>query len=420
VVIGSLILSPSSIFVGAWTEGNWKNYNTSHKETNYPGGMITLSRAAAFNNSGMWIPNSQSISLVIYADNGIGAYCGFAGSDAPESTTRFTGTANNGNQNVNFDQRFLMLTNYSKFPWEYPMSVHMWPVNLYNGLKNRLLPNVSYVVPEWEGMGPGCTAVAGSKGCSGHGICDYCSGRCSCFEGYGGEKDVLMPALQAAPDCSLRTCPAGPAIADVALTATKAHRIAECSNAGKCNRQTGECECFPPWTGAACQRMRCPNDCSGHGECLSIRQIARLASMEGSFKGGVYHAHNIYYGKGLFSEDAMHSTERPNATVDFNENVLGEFSGPGGSQRTNYTAYYTRAETTQWDHDTFYACVCESSWSVGLDPGQTQMGEWFGPDCSQRHCPSGESPAVFISLVKFRLPLSPPSHPSRPPPRSHF
>ena len=30
--------------------------------------------------------------------------------------------------------------------------------------------------------------------------------------------------------------------------------MAECSNAGLCNRDTGKCECFDGYTGLACQR----------------------------------------------------------------------------------------------------------------------------------------------------------------------
>lgn len=29
---------------------------------------------------------------------------------------------------------------------------------------------------------------------------------------------------------------------------------------------------------------------------------------------------------------------------------------------------------------------------MGLDGGQTQVPEWYGPDCSRRRCPSGDDP----------------------------
>lgn len=54
----------------------------------------------------------------------------------------------------------------------------------------------------------------------------------------------------------------------------RAHRYAECSNNGLCNRRRGECECFPGYEGSSCQRRSCPTllngkSCTGHGICLS-------------------------------------------------------------------------------------------------------------------------------------------------------
>lgn len=53
-----------------------------------------------------------------------------------------------------------------------------------------------------------------------------------------------------------------------------AHYYMECSNKGICNRKDGECECFDGYEGSSCQRASCPNECSGHGVCKNIRQIA--------------------------------------------------------------------------------------------------------------------------------------------------
>lgn len=47
------------------------------------------------------------------------------------------------------------------------------------------------------------------------------------------------------------------------------HEFIECSGAGLCNRNTGKCECFSGYEGIACQRLRCPNDCSNHGKCVT-------------------------------------------------------------------------------------------------------------------------------------------------------
>jgi len=40
----------------------------------------------------------------------------------------------------------------------------------------------------------------------------------------------------------------------VPTAADTAHALAECSNAGICNRGTGKCECFDGFEGDACQR----------------------------------------------------------------------------------------------------------------------------------------------------------------------
>lgn len=64
------------------------------------------------------------------------------------------------------------------------------------------------------------------------------------------------------------------------VTKSRAHRYAECSNTGKCNRNSGECECFDGYEGSACQRRQCPSKvsgvtCSGHGICMISTAYAK-------------------------------------------------------------------------------------------------------------------------------------------------
>ena len=51
------------------------------------------------------------------------------------------------------------------------------------------------------------------------------------------------------------------------------------------------------------------------------------------------------------------------------------------------TTYSGKETTTTWDEDAIFGCVCDSAWAVGLGSGETQTPEWFGYDCSLRHCP---------------------------------
>lgn len=50
------------------------------------------------------------------------------------------------------------------------------------------------------------------------------------------------------------------------------------------------------------------------------------------------------------------------------------------------------SESKTWDEDKIYGCVCDSTWKVGYGSGETQEIQWFGADCSYRHCPSGDDP----------------------------
>ena len=111
--------------------------------------------------------------------------------------------------------------------------------------------------------------------CNGHGTCINSTSTCACYDGWGASTDITF---YRAPDCSLRTCPSDRAWADVPTSATVAHSMVECSNRGTCDKTTGICKCFAGFTGVACQRNVCPNDCSGHGVCLSMRQLARSDS----------------------------------------------------------------------------------------------------------------------------------------------
>jgi len=64
---------------------------------------------------------------------------------------------------------------------------------------------------------------------------------------------------------------------DLSDLENSAHYYMECSNKGVCDRQTGTCNCFDGYDGAACQRASCPGypkSCSGHGVCKTIRQLA--------------------------------------------------------------------------------------------------------------------------------------------------
>lgn len=162
--------------------------------------------------------------------------------------------------------------------------------------------------------------AACDNGCSGHGTCGA-QQICTCFDNWG------LGLSHLSGDCSERICPYEIAWVDTPDKLGKRHKYAECANRGICNRDTGECECFPGYEGKGCQRTSCPNDCSGHGRCMYIDDLP-------------YGAVAQDYDNGNFTE-----------------------------QDPRRFAYYA------WDKRKTRGCVC--------DP------EYGDVDCSKRMCPYG-------------------------------
>ncbi|KAG6620174.1 uncharacterized protein IUM83_05654 [Phytophthora cinnamomi] len=112
----------------------------------------------------------------------------------------------------------------------------------------------------WESVHADCPNTCSSRGtCTTKGNGYFCS----CYEGFTGG------------DCSRRTCPMGPAWNDLAIGTDRAHQLVVCSNRGTCDYTTGVCTCDVGFSGLACNRMSCPNDCGKHGECRSMKLNAQ-------------------------------------------------------------------------------------------------------------------------------------------------
>lgn len=89
-------------------------------------------------------------------------------------------------------------------------------------------------------------------------------------------------------DCSLRTCPYGPAHADTPSSDNVHTGHLECSGKGECDRKMGVCKCFNGYTGAGCKRTKCPNSCTGNGQCLPLKKIvADVAVLDGTLQYSV-------------------------------------------------------------------------------------------------------------------------------------
>jgi hypothetical protein len=118
---------------------------------------------------------------------------------------------------------------------------------------------------------------------------------------------------------------------------SSAHVKTECSGRGACDRSSGVCQCVPGYAGPACERTTCPNDCSGHGICQSLKRFMDTVS---DLSGQAYDIDQFKVG----TTEALASVA------------------------------YTQA----FDANKQYSCTCD----VGFR----------GIDCSEMECPSGVDP----------------------------
>lgn len=178
------------------------------------------------------------------------------------------------------------------------------------------------------------TAFSNGLVCSGHQKGKCVGQNCQCMEKYFGA------------DCSKRACPTGSSWGN--------SEISVCSSRGICNFLTGTCDCFPNFSGHACEKLECAgttesalsqtmsddvgsvnyawrsklNTCNGNGVCMSVRDYA-------------WRFHGVSYVE------------------------------------------------ERWDIDRIFGCVCDE----GYD----------GYDCSIRTCPRGDDPQTTSQTDEVQL-----------------
>ena len=305
---GNVRITPSMGFDARWVEGAYTD----------SGGPFMSSKLEIRLKANVDLGENPLVSITVDTDMGFNVYCGF-----PNSFTVELG---------------VMAT-------DVPMFFAYSSLNEARGRSNDLAINYA-PFGNYPSVGSGCSAW---QNCNNNGDCDYCFEKCLCNKGYGNvTSDAPYPGGGFDISCKTRMCPAGKAITDVPTTSTTAHSVMECSNAGVCNRETGICSCFSPFTGAACDRLKCPNDCSGHGKCVVMSELANKDQGQPTMYG------NFEYG-----------------TAE------------------------TRGGVT-WDSEIMTACLCDSKWEVGMAANQIQLPQWFGSDCSLQRCPSGDDPYTHI------------------------
>lgn len=118
---------------------------------------------------------------------------------------------------------------------------------------------------------------------------------------------------------------------------------------GNCDHSTGQCVCREGWTGAACERLECSEDCSGNGECLPMYRLAQLRQSNGE----------------------------PDPTVYGSTDLVRPFG----------TSVYASPST--WDFDMIYGCLCDSGGRGGSADTDGFHGGVYRPRVGARGAVSG-------------------------------
>ena len=130
------------------------------------------------------------------------------------------------------------------------------------------------------------------------------------------------------------SCPMGKSWFSPPSASNAAHEMAECSDMGNCDSNTGTCFCAGGFKGSACEFMTCPgrpDECSGNGQCKDMSSLSEEAEQNGNPIA-------VEYG------------------IDPNSALT-------------------------WDADQMLGCLCNEGYE--------------GYDCSLRSCPKGDDPSTI-------------------------
>lgn len=167
------------------------------------------------------------------------------------------------------------------------------------------------------------------------------------------------------------------------------HFYMECSNAGACDRTEGACMCYAGYTGLACSRTTCPNDCSNHGVCMNVQELSvkspnkvglhvtatmgsTWVSTDVSATGSVATGDRVFLGEQASYEESNLYTVGLVTSSGFYVTQPARASLPFGS------SLYSSSSYGLWDATKNQACKC--------DPGFT------GYACDEKVCPHGADP----------------------------
>lgn len=161
-----------------------------------------------------------------------------------------------------------------------------------------------------------------------------------------------------------------------------AHDYIECSNKGLCDREKGECECLPGYDGAACQRASCPSNVNSITPGSGANERSNIA-------------YKVFNGKSAFTGRATDNAQ------------VNQCSGHGTCMTIEQLAFLDNSNIYDlWDKDTSMGCKCDpgyvtlrfsviscsSNGPTSHTSSSFSQHRYTGPDCMDRVCVSGIDP----------------------------
>jgi hypothetical protein len=114
--------------------------------------------------------------------------------------------------------------------------------------------------------------------------------------------------------------------------ANLAHQEVECSGRGSCDHASGRCQCEGGFTGEACQRTTCPNDCSGHGVCQDLRRFASDFASESGLSISYDTAYDARKQMGCSCDDGFRGPDCSMVECPSGADPMGGFGGDGNDE----------------------------------------------------------------------------------------
>ena len=196
---------------------------------------------------------------------------------------------------------------------------------------------------------------------------------------------------QAKPNGDWERWPGDYAGSNTIAAEDEGHFYMECSNRGVCDRKTESASALMGTR--ACSRQACPNDCSGHGECMNIDELRRWNPTKLAVT-----CETVAGSKRVICDKHIEGTDKT-VTIAAGDYIQIKPYPPmrvKAVSKNHFTFDNAFPETLPYGTE-IYAVYDYRLWDKTHNQGCKCDPRWTGNDCSLRKCPRGDDPLTITS-----------------------